>query len=216
MRQASGQQPSGKQAYPQDSQLLDLCSRVYLTASHSVNELEYSVIQHPQCQVVVIRGTELSGEPDDSLWGRIKNIRDVIRDVRVLPWKTQNLPLGHSGFVKGAEAIYQQAVPTYIKYGKPVILTGHSLGGAVAVALGVLLKAQGFEVRVVGFGTPKVFFRRHSLNCRLYRYGSDPVTRVPFGRHPVSVTAVGPKRWFWCIKDHFVSSYQLAKHQGLL
>tara|TARA_S200002703_G_scaffold1263_1_gene2194 strand:+ start:1333 stop:1941 length:609 start_codon:yes stop_codon:yes gene_type:complete len=193
-----------------DLQLLRLVKDGYEEKTSVVKELEYSVYQYDDCQVIVIRGTEITGTEEDGLLGRIKNLRDVIRDIRILPWKIKGMPWGHSGFVKGARDVLEHSMPRHLKYDKPIICTGHSLGGAIALALGVFLKKLDNKqsVQVVTFGAPRVFLFKQKINAVMYRNGKDIVSTVPYGRHPVKQTRVGKvTTWLPCVKDHFLSKY---------
>lgn len=193
-----------------DKELLQLTKDGYESKTSVVKELEYSVHQYDDCQVIVIRGTEITGTEEDHSGDKVKNIRDVIRDIRILPWKIKGMPWGHSGFVKGARDVLEHSIPKYLKYGKPIICTGHSLGGAVALALGVFLKKLDRKqvVQVVTFGAPRVFLFKQKINAVMYRNGKDVVPTVPYGRHPVKQTRVGEKTTrLPCVKDHFLSKY---------
>ena len=68
---------------------------------------------------------------------------------------TDHLPM-HKGYRVVARECVDTLAP-HIVPGYTVQLTGHSLGGAVAVAVGLLYKAAGIEVnKVVTFGAPKL------------------------------------------------------------
>ena len=68
---------------------------------------------------------------------------------------TDHLPM-HRGYRVVAKACVDTIAP-HIVPGYTIQLTGHSLGGAVAVAVGLLYKAAGIEVgKVVTFGAPKL------------------------------------------------------------
>ena len=62
----------------------------------------------------------------------------------------------HQGFLLSARDIYQQILPA-IKPGYTINTVGHSLGGAVALILAMMLDAQDYPVgEVITFGQPKV------------------------------------------------------------
>lgn len=62
----------------------------------------------------------------------------------------------HQGFLLSSRDIYQQILP-HIKPGYTINTTGHSLGGAVALILAMMLDAQDYPVgEVITFGQPKV------------------------------------------------------------
>ncbi len=62
----------------------------------------------------------------------------------------------HQGFLLSARDIYQQILPD-IKPGYTINTIGHSLGGAAALILAMMLDSQGYPVgEVITFGQPKV------------------------------------------------------------
>lgn len=62
----------------------------------------------------------------------------------------------HQGFLLSARDIYQQILPD-IKSGYTINTIGHSLGGAAALIVAMMLDAQGYAVgEVITFGQPKV------------------------------------------------------------
>jgi thioesterase domain-containing protein len=101
--------------------------------------------------------------------------------------------------------------------GQPSItLTGHSLGGAMALLIGDLLLHRGFNVvKIVTFGTPQVgkiaAFNTRSSKAntivRQYRYGNDIVTRLGLLQHPSKQIQLGKPSWFPSIKDHNLHNY---------
>ncbi|WP_421852683.1 lipase family protein [Marinomonas sp.] len=62
----------------------------------------------------------------------------------------------HQGFGSGAKAVYEDIKP-FLSKDQPIHLTGHSLGGAIAVILAMYLQKEGYSVeQVITFGQPKV------------------------------------------------------------
>lgn len=62
----------------------------------------------------------------------------------------------HQGFGSGAKAVYEDIKP-FLAKDQPIHLTGHSLGGAIAVILAMYLQKEGYSVeQVITFGQPKV------------------------------------------------------------
>lgn len=69
----------------------------------------------------------------------------------------------HSGYMTIARAMAEelQASKLCLDDDLPLSLTGHSLGGAVSVLLGALLKSEGFSIEgIYTFGMPKSFVDR--------------------------------------------------------
>src|SRR5262249_54111163 len=62
----------------------------------------------------------------------------------------------HEGFAKAARAIHDD-LQSRLAMGDHILITGHSLGGAEAVILGMMLTTEGKPVdAIVTFGQPKV------------------------------------------------------------
>jgi triacylglycerol lipase len=85
---------------------------------------------------------------------------------RILDW-VQNAQFGpvpgelggrvHSGFHNGLGAMWDQIEPVAVAAGKPVVLTGHSLGGALATLAGARLAEAGVDVAAIyTYGQPRV------------------------------------------------------------
>jgi triacylglycerol lipase len=85
------------------------------------------------------------------------NIENVLLDGDLTPEYVPGLLITlHRGFSRAARLIYDD-VRSRLKPGYRVLLTGHSLGGAEAVILGMALKVAGRPVAIiVTFGQPKV------------------------------------------------------------
>ncbi len=113
---------------------------------------------------------------------------DWIRDARFFP-APHPWGLVHIGFRNGVEEINSalQEFATLAKNIKQVWITGHSLGGALALIAAAKLKMQGIVTTVYTYGQPRVglsdFAERFNLELpgQLYRFinQSDIVTRVP-------------------------------------
>ena len=94
-------------------------------------------------QFIAIRGTA--------------NISNVITDVKIANKKYDSLTgiHYHRGFYKSAQLVYG-ALKTRLSKESKIRITGHSLGGSVAVILGTLLHADGYTVdKIVTFGQPR-------------------------------------------------------------
>ncbi len=116
--------------------------------------------------IIAFRGTEF-------------DFADILRDIRILPWWSHELNrFVHAGFLKAA----RQALPVAEELSGPLILTGHSLGGAVARVVGALLNRP--DTHVITFGEPRSIIgtlpeiqRRNSAR---FINGKDIVPRHPW------------------------------------
>lgn len=132
------------------------------------------------------------------------NIRQWIRDARFLPIAH---PWGavHAGFNGGIENANPnlQAFMVFAVKAKHVWITGHSLGGALAVLAAAKLKMQGIVSSLYTFGQPRVGLAGFAENFeaqlpdRLYRFINqcDIVPRLPPGliyRHSGLVKHIVP------------------------
>ena len=85
------------------------------------------------------------------------NVENVMVDVAfvLIPDVLSGIDI-HQGFLLSSQGIYQQVKPV-IKPGYKIDTIGHSLGGAAALILAMMLDAQGYPVdKVITFGQPKV------------------------------------------------------------
>lgn len=85
------------------------------------------------------------------------NIKNVIVDSAfiLVPDEISGIDI-HQGFLLSSRDIYQQIQPL-IKSGYTIDTIGHSLGGAAALILAMMLDSQGYPVgKVITFGQPKV------------------------------------------------------------
>ena len=111
--------------------------------------------------------------------------RDVFADLRYIK---RDFPGGgrvHRGFLKAFNQVRDAVQADLRKTGLPVVMTGHSLGAALAMMAAVMWPAHAVHV----YGCPRVgngdFVKR--LKCPVTRYENwfDPVTFVPPPNSPV-------------------------------
>lgn len=124
---------------------------------------------------VVIRGTDIK---------RLrKQWKDVLYSCNFLPKKVENYKI-HKGYYKKGEILKQSILPLIHKAyhdGYKVILTGHSLGGAISKYIGVL---SNIECDIYTFGTPmlatKEFYEKGKVQ-NIYKYvnSGDLVPEFP-------------------------------------
>lgn len=142
--------------------------------------------------------TELDGELVVAIRGTvITSLENILTDLDVLPSMHAHLGTVPRGFVLAAMSLMPLIAPHVA--GRQVVVTGHSLGGSVAILVSALLAASGtppvetvaFEPARTGMAALPVFMA--SLKGTIYRFGNDPVPEVPPWpyRHPWSVTAIG-------------------------
>jgi len=106
-------------------------------------QVSYFLTNLAGVQIIAIRGTA--------------NLQNVLVDLDVNLKQDEHLGIHvHQGFLSSATAVFEDVKP-FIDSSQPVQTTGHSLGGAVAVLLGMKLKQAGYNLTgVTTFGQPKV------------------------------------------------------------
>jgi hypothetical protein len=109
--------------------------------------------------------------------------RDWLNNIKIVKTEYHGIR-AHKGFAWCAESILPDVLAAIARDPvKPVILTGHSLGGAIATLLAVALRPH--AVKLITFGQPRVSTLRE-LKLALYgEYirvvnGSDVVPRSPW------------------------------------
>jgi fermentation-respiration switch protein FrsA (DUF1100 family) len=145
---------------------------------------------------------------------------DWLRDLDCRPREHPALGTCHGGFLGGAEALLP-ALRAVLADGRPFALTGHSLGGALAIAMGGLLLVEGrVPVSLTTFGAPRVGMAQLAgllarAPGRRYRHGCDCVPDVPTwpwltDRPWTQIGARGP----CAIVDHAIARYAAALAQA--
>ena len=131
------------------------------------NELSYTVRYDSGATILSFRGTD--------------NGRNVLTDLDVRPFEDDELDLVlHTGFRYSAQILYEDIRGKY-KISKLVLLTGHSLGGAIAQIIGMWLDEEGYNVQIYTFGSPKVSTTYVGNKPPHYRVvlDNDPVPFMP-------------------------------------
>lgn len=126
---------------------LSLSSGYQLSAYQTLTDIQISHFlltdDVSKTQIIAIRGTS-----------NVENAMVNINLKLVLDQVTQ--VYFHHGFSYSARQVYRELKPL-LKKDYQIQITGHSLGGAVAVILAAFLDSEGFDVnQVVTFGQPKV------------------------------------------------------------
>lgn len=126
----------------------------------------------------------------------------------------------HKGFAAAAEDLLPGILP-HLRPGYQTLVTGHSLGGAIAAITGLHLQGRGFPVKVITFGQPKVTneagAKRARLDLTRYIHGQDIVALVPPldwapGRESGSYAHFGrevalSEGAYECLDQHFAKRY---------
>lgn len=125
-----------------------------------VTAVSYFFARNATTQALSFRGTS--------------NLENVLVDLDVsLKSDAHSGILLHQGFAAAAWDAYQNVKPK-LDASQPIITTGHSLGGAIAVIVAMYLQKDGFNVsQVITFGQPKV-----TNVAGAGAYASLPLTRV--------------------------------------
>jgi hypothetical protein len=142
----------------------------------------------------------------------ISNISDWIRDFSIYPEFDDQLGPCDAGFLDGARGVSPMILPNVI--GKEIYVTGHSLGGALAVLIGAILKLDGANVtQIVTFGAPRVGFRTlrqvlEGVMIRQYHDGDDPVPAVAWPyQHVTDLIDIG-QPVLNAVADHSMTLYR--------
>jgi len=171
-----------------------------LIAKHSYVEKHFETED-----IEIIRDGDVFGFRGTDEW------KDMITDIRFFPWYTRGLGINPAGFVRTAdnvadliEAVCWRDPPDAIA------LTGHSLGGAIALLVGAILIVRGSVSvnQIVTFGAPRVGRLKilTDVDVTMYRNGSDIIPTMPFYlKHPRKNIRIGKK--MSPIKDHFMDNY---------
>jgi hypothetical protein len=135
----------------------------------------------------------------------------------------------HQGFAAASDELLPLLLP-HLQPDYETILTGHSLGGAMAAVATLHLQARGFPVRAYTFGQPKV---TNIEGAR--RYASTDLTRFVNGRDVVPL--VPPLEWmpggrrigsfahfgrevlledstYECLRRHYIRNLNPAEWEG--
>ncbi len=192
--------------------LLKLSATSYDELSCKIDDNECLVTYIADYQIVAFRGTEASKLISGSGW------RDVLRDIRLCPWYDKRVGWSHSGFLKGARALVDHGLQGFLRKDKPIILTGHSLGGVLAINSAMMLHAMGFKIEaVVTFGAPRTLLRgavrrfiESGIPISEYSNPGDPVPDHPFrlwGYRHVNEIMTDRKHESFFINNHLIDRY---------
>ena len=116
-------------------EMAEYCERIYDEGKEiGQDEFAYNVVQDRGVTIISIRGTN--------------NGRNVLSDLDFRPFYDKKLGVDiHRGFRDAAEKIREEIIENHALE-ETVILTGHSLGGAIAQIMGLWLEDDAYEVQI--------------------------------------------------------------------
>jgi len=137
---------------------------------------------------------------------------DAVRDIRVLPMWIKELGWCPAGFFKAGRRLVNKVMSVCLEHdydASKIELTGHSLGGAVAMVAGALMVRDEITPRqIVTFGAPRCGRLKilDSVDVTMYRNGKDIVPFLPpLMRKHKPLVQQGSKTGI--IKDHHIIKY---------
>jgi len=149
-------------------EMAEYCEKIYDEGKElRDNEFAYNVDQDSGVTIISIRGTN--------------NGRNVLTDLDVRPFYDKKLGMDlHRGFRDSASIIHEDIIENHALE-ETIILTGHSLGGAIAQILGLWFEDDAYEVQIYTFGSPAITVNQiwsEDLHFRVY-LKDDPVPFLP-------------------------------------
>ena len=149
------------------TEMAEYCERIYDEGKEiGDNEFAYNVVQDRGVTIISIRGTD--------------NSKNVLTDLDARPFRDRKLGVQiHRGFRDAAEKLKNDIIEN-VALEETIILTGHSLGGAIAQILGLWFEDDAYEVQIYTFGSPSVMIEQmwEDGHFRVY-LENDPVPFLP-------------------------------------
>ena len=149
------------------TEMAEYCERIYDEGKEiGDNEFAYNVVQDRGVTIISIRGTD--------------NSKNVLTDLDARPFRDRKLGVQiHRGFRDAAEKLKNDIIEN-VPLEENIILTGHSLGGAIAQILGLWFEDDAYEVQIYTFGSPSVLIEQmwEDGHFRVY-LENDPVPFLP-------------------------------------
>ena len=150
-------------------EMAEYCEDIYDNALYEVdnNEFAYNVVQDRGVSIITIRGTN--------------NPKNVLTDLDARPFKDRKLGVQvHRGFRDASEKLKNDIIEN-VALEENIILTGHSLGGAIAQILGLWFEDDAYDVQIYTFGSPSITTASVGGSALHFRVAirDDPVPFLP-------------------------------------
>lgn len=114
---------------------------------NSVNSLKYMVLSFDQFDILVINGTDIHN-------GLLETIKDLSISFNLLPYRGKNRKIYHRGYYKSALRIANDLLSKNLITRKPLVITGHSMGGSIGKVLASEILPNIHTL--ITFGSPQV------------------------------------------------------------
>ncbi len=147
------------------------------------------LLQRPEQWILSFQGTTLPSR--SNMDQNVRFLRDWIDNFRFalkrhqlgLPGKT------HQGFARQLAILWPQIEPVLKQSSLPLLVTGHSQGGAIAVLATKLLELNGYRIdKTITFGAPRAaddeFVNAINTHTIRVEHDNDIVPFVPLESHP--------------------------------
>jgi len=151
--------------------LAKLAEAAYHDHTYKAGGTEVLVVDRGPLTVFAFRGTTFDGA-------------DIVKDLMAYPWWASEVgTFVHRGFLKGVRAVWSE-LPIGIPGNKPIVLCGHSKGGAEAILCGAFMVGCGVPPALIEtFGAPRVGFNLgktlKGIPGSRNRLGIDIVPTIP-------------------------------------
>ena len=169
------------------------------------HQVSYFLAQSDGVQTLAVRGTA--------------NLSNVLMDLDIKLQPDDDLGIIlHQGFKAGARAVYQDVQP-YLNSEQPLHITGHSLGGAIAVVLAMYLQQENTPAaEVVTFGQPKV-----TNMTGTDQFSDIPLTRVVTSQDlvplvpPISPIQIKDLDIYWHMGEEIIllGNHEYSRTRGI-
>ena len=148
-------------------EMAEYCEKIYDEGKEiGEDEFAYNVVEDRGVTIISIRGTD--------------NGIIVLSDLDARPFRDKKLGVQvHRGFRDASEKLKNDIIEN-VALEETIILTGHSLGGAIAQILGLWFEDDAYEVQIYTFGSPSIMMEQmwEDGHFRVY-LENDPVPFLP-------------------------------------